>query len=112
LRGHRRADLSDALFTLMADVGGRRRYAARLGGQGLAGMSRQTAAMQASGMTAALGFQYCGGRLLDGVKLSEDTALQPGDGVLAVWEPFAWRGRRDVVVLRRDPARSTFDIAA
>lgn len=63
----------------------------------LAAFAGNAKKLQASGMMALVGFQFCGDRMIGkDVKLS-GPALQPGEAMLFTYQAFAYRGPRDAV---------------
>ena len=85
-----------------------------VGPAGLTAAAKQGAGLKASGMMEVIGFQFCDGRLLDGATLSDDAVLQPGEALIILWQPFAWRGARDTVrvVARGAGGKSVMGFAA
>ena len=64
-------------------------------------MTARTAPLQASGMLAALPFQFGGQALLpDGVKLSTDRVLASGEAVLVMQPMVTFSGTRDTLRVR------------
>jgi murein DD-endopeptidase MepM/ murein hydrolase activator NlpD len=69
-------------------------------GEALKTLAASGPKLQASGMMALVGFQFCGERLIEkGVKLS-GPVLAPGEGMLLTYQAFAFRGPRDTVRVR------------
>ncbi len=66
----------------------------------LSAAAKGGAALAASGMMAAFGFQFCDGALLGTAKLAPTPTLAPGEALLLMHQVFGWRGSRDTVRVR------------
>ncbi len=102
-RGTAPVEVGEVDFALMAK--GQAVDERRLRGDDIKAFAGNGQRLQASGMMALVGFQFCGDRLIEkGVKLA-GPALQPGEGMLFTYQAFAYRGPRDAVrVTVRDTA--------
>jgi murein DD-endopeptidase MepM/ murein hydrolase activator NlpD len=68
-----------------------------LAGDDLKAFAASGAKIQAGGMLAMVGFQFCGERVIEkGMKLS-GPVLQPGEAMLLTYQAFAFRKARDAV---------------
>lgn len=66
-------------------------------GDRLAALAATGAALQASGALELFSFQFCGDRLLNGAKLTDDLTLETGEALLLMHQPFSWSGERDAL---------------
>jgi len=72
----------------------------RIAGDDLVRIAASGPKLQDSGMLQAIAFQFCGSALIaDGVTLAGPT-LAPGQAMLILQQPFAWRGARDALLVR------------
>ena len=55
------------------------------------------AAPQIEGLNQVLPGQFCGGALLDGIKLAKSPVIGAGEALVLMHETFAWSGPRDTV---------------
>jgi murein DD-endopeptidase MepM/ murein hydrolase activator NlpD len=55
------------------------------------------AAPQLSAMNQIFPSQFCNGTLLKGASLAKSTLIAPGEAVVILHQPFAWKGRRDAL---------------
>lgn len=52
---------------------------------------------QIAALARILPSQFCNGKMLEGVKLATSETLAPGEAVVFVHQPFAWKGGRDQI---------------
>ena len=84
----------------------------RIAGDDLARIAASGPKLQDSGMLQAIAFQFCGSALIaDGVTLAGPT-LAPGQAMLILQQPFAWRGARDALLVRAHLRAEGRDFAA
>jgi murein DD-endopeptidase MepM/ murein hydrolase activator NlpD len=94
-RGATPADLVDVDVELLEAGGAIDRR--RLAGADLARAAAAGPSLQTSGRMKMLAFQFCGTRMIEtGVTLAGPT-LAPGQALLLVQQPFAYKGKRDAL---------------
>ncbi|HEY3815015.1 MAG TPA: M23 family metallopeptidase [Caulobacteraceae bacterium] len=76
-----------------------------LSGEQLKAFAASGRKIQASGMMAVVGFQFCGDRVIEKGMTLSGPSLQPGQAMLLTYQAFAFRNARDAVrVTVRDAA--------
>lgn len=84
----------------------------RLATSDLAAAAKGGAALERSGMLAAVAFQFCDGALLDKATLAASPTLEPGQAMILPHQVFAWRGARDALRVTADGSSATIPIDA
>jgi len=80
--------------------GGEVKDTRRIAGAELKALSASGPRVQASGATDLMAFQFCSGALIpQGAKLAGPT-LNPGEALLLMQQPFAYKGARDTLQVR------------
>lgn len=86
----------------------------RIAGADLARAGATGVALQKSGMVRLAAFQFCGSALIDDGTVLAGPTLGPAQALLVAQQPFAYRGKRDVLRLRVHARgdHGEFDVAA